>query len=84
MGFRVPKIATRANVKLIVRSDWRQDEQGNWNELDQFIAFAEFIDDNGNVVDEWRGSADKIASPAQIDKLRTILNWLKTEAEKEL
>lgn len=85
MGFRVPKIATRVSVKIIMRSDWIQDEEsGEWSEREQFMAFAEFLDDEGNVVEDGRIRADKIASPAQIDKLRTILNWLKTEAEKEL
>lgn len=85
MGFRVPKIATRVNVKIIMRSDWVQhEENGDWTKREQFMAFAAFIDDGGNVVEEGRVKADKIASPAQIDKLRTILNWLKTEAEKEL
>lgn len=84
MGFRVDKTATKVNVKLIIRSDWSLDENGEMSEQEQFRAFAEFVDDSGNVVEEWQGNADKIASEAQIDKLRTILTWLKTEAEKEL
>lgn len=84
MGFRVAKTATRVNVKIIMRSEWIQDDQGEWTENEQFMAFAEFIDDEDNVVDEGRRNAEQIASPAQIDKLRTILAWLKTEAGKEL
>lgn len=86
MTFRVDKTATKVNVKLIIRSDWIRDigKEGKWIEQEQFRAFAEFVDDNGNVVEEWQGNADKIASEAHIDKLRTILTWLKTEAEKEL
>lgn len=85
MGFRVPKTATMVNVKIIMRSEWLEDEESSdWEKREQFMAFAEFIDNNGDVVEEWRGSADKIATPAQIDKLRTILTWLRNEAEKEL
>lgn len=84
MTFRVDKTATRVNVKLIIRSDWTLDKSGERLEQEQFMAFAEFIDDDGIVIEEWQGNAEQIATDAQIDKLRTILAWLKKEAEKEL